>query len=139
HMREVLPARRVARGQVRKGSAHMTACRVAGLFGLALAALWPGRALAETSSVIDPVEAPAPQRPPAAKEAAQADVAVQHERPRAGAEQRRRAAAEVRAQTADNQAAKLRAVEEARRAEAAARKAAAARAAAARIAKAKAA
>ena len=43
----------------------MKAYRVPGVLGLALAAFWLGTACAETRSVIDPVEAPMPQKPPA--------------------------------------------------------------------------
>jgi formylglycine-generating enzyme required for sulfatase activity len=76
---------------------------------------------AETASVIDPTEG---LEPP--KSAAQPDAAVK--RARAEAEQRRRARAEARAQLAMKQAAekesaRLRAIEQARQAEAAAREA----------------
>lgn len=121
--------------------------------GLVLAAvLWlaPGvdRAFAETQSVIDPIEAPGAPKPPASAtiKPAQPDAASRRERQRAAEEQRKRAKAEARALAAETEAAKLRASERARHAEAAARdaatraaarKAAAARAAAARAAAAK--
>ena len=121
--------------------------------GFGTAGLEP--ALAETQSVIDPVEAPEPQRPPAsrAKDPPRPDETVKRERRRADEQQRRRASAEARELAAANEAAKLRAIEESRRADAAARevaaraaarkaeaaRAATARAAAAKVAKAKAA
>ena len=110
------------------------------------AVLWlsPGveRTLAETQSVIDPTEVPEPMKRPAptTKKPPQPDAALKRERQRAEDEQRRRAKAEARARAAENEAAKLRATEQARAdaaakdaaTKAAARKAAAARAAAAR-------
>ena len=92
-----------------------------------LLCFWLGTAVAETRSVIDPVEAPAPKKPPApaAVEPQQQDPAVKRERRRAEAEQRKRASAEARAQAAESEAAELRAAEEARRANAAAAEAAA--------------
>ena len=127
-----------------------SAC-AANICGVMLAAaLWlvPGahRALAETQSVIDPTEMPQPPSPPAAatkKPVQQPDAALKHERQRAEEEQRRRAKAEARALAAENEAAKLRATQQAQQAEtaakdaaekAAARKAAEAKAAAARAA-----
>lgn len=105
--------------------------------------------LAETQSVIDPTEAQEPAKPAAdtARKPAPPDASLRRERLRAEAEQRRRAKAEARALAAENEAAKLRSMEQARQAEAvareaaakaAARKAAAARAAAVRAAAAKA-
>ena len=105
-------------------------------------------ALAETQTVIDPTEVAEPQSPPSAEAPArkarkpappQPDPAYKRERQRAEEEARRRASAEARAQAAENEAAKLRAAEQQRYAEAAkeaaakaaARKAAQARAAAA--------
>lgn len=83
--------------------------------------------LAETKLVIDPTEGVEPQSPPAAaeKKPAQADPAVKRARSRAEEEKRRRAKAEARAQAAESEAAKLRALEQARRSEEAARDAAA--------------
>lgn len=124
-----------------------------GICGVVLAAvLWLSIGaeitLAETQLVIDPTEVPEPPKPPAptTKKPTQPDAALRRERQRAEEEQRRRAKAEARAQAAENEAAKLRAMEQARQADeaakdaatkAAARKAAAARAAAARAAAAK--
>ena len=104
--------------------------------------------LAETQLVIDPTEVPAPPKfpAPAAKTTPQPDAALKRERQRAEEQQRKRAKAEARALAAENEAAKLRAVEQARQADAAAkdaaaktaaRKAATARAAAVRAAAAK--
>ncbi len=111
--------------------------------------LSPGAAPAETQSVIDPTETSEPPKVPApeAKKPAAPDAALRRERQRAIAEQHRRNKAEARALAAEKEAAKLRAMEQARQAtadakdaaaKAAARKAAAARAAAARAAAAKA-
>lgn len=99
-----------------------------------------GWAQAETQSVIDPTEAAEPQKPPAsvAQKPAQPDAALKRERQRAEAEQRKRAKAEARAMAAESEAAKLRAMDQARQADAAAKdaaaKAAARKAAAARVA-----
>ncbi|MBC7804110.1 MAG: hypothetical protein H7Y16_09570, partial [Candidatus Parcubacteria bacterium] len=84
-------------------------------------------AFGETQSVIDPTEGSEVARPPApgAKKPPRSDAAVKRERQRAEEEQRRRALAEARAQAAENEAARLRASEQARHAEAAAREAAA--------------
>lgn len=106
--------------------------------------------LAETQSVIDPTEVPEPPKPPApvAKKPTPPDGVLRRERQRAEEEQRKRANAESRALAAENEAAKLRAMDQARQADAAARdaatkaaarKAAAARATAARAAAARAA
>ena len=123
------------------------------LAAVLLIALWLAigveRAFAETQSVIDPTEAAEPPKlpAPAMKKPAQPDPALKRERQRAEEQQRRRAKAEARALAAENDAAKLRAMEQARQADAAAkdaaaraaaRKAAAARVAAARAAAAKA-
>jgi formylglycine-generating enzyme required for sulfatase activity len=127
--------------------------RGARIFGIVLAAvLWLSmgveRTLAETQSVIDPTEVPEPPKLPAltTKKPPQPDAALRRERQRAAEEQRKRAKAEARALAAEDEAAKLRAMEQARQADAAAkdaatkaaaRKAAAVRAAAARVATAK--
>jgi formylglycine-generating enzyme required for sulfatase activity len=106
------------------------------------------RTLAETQLVIDPTEVPEPPKPaaPTTKKPPQPDAGLRRERQRAEEEQRKRAKAEARALAAENEAAKLRAMEQARQADAAAkdaatkaaaRKAVAARAAAARAAAAK--
>ena len=103
-------------------------------------------ALAETQTVIDPTEVAEPQSPPSTEAPArkarkpalpQPDPAFKRERQRAEEEARRRASAEARAQAAENEAAKLRAAEQQRYAEAAkeaAAKAAARKAAQARVA-----
>lgn len=111
------------------------------------AALWLAigvqHTLAETQSVIDPTEVPEPLKPPvsATKKPVQPDAASRRERQRADEQQRRRAKAEARALAAESEAAKLRAMQKARQADAAARdaatKAAARKAAAARAAAAK--
>jgi formylglycine-generating enzyme required for sulfatase activity len=88
--------------------------------------------LAETQSVIDPTEGLEAPKPPAAAPA-KPDASLRRERLRAEAEQRRRAKAEARAQAAESEAARLRALEQSRQAEARqaeARKAAAAKTAA---------
>jgi formylglycine-generating enzyme required for sulfatase activity len=123
--------------------------RAANICGVMLAAalcVAPGaqRAFAETQSVIDPTEVPQPPKSPAAaaKKPIQPDAALKRERQRAEEEQRRRAKAEARAQAAENEAAKLRATQQAQAEaaakdaaeKAAARKAAEAKAAAARAA-----
>ena len=95
-----------------------------------MAALWfaigTQIVLAETQSVIDPTEGLEPAKPPAAtaKKPAAPDAAVKRERQRAEAEQRKRAKAEARAIAAQNETAKLRAIEQARQVEAAERDAA---------------
>lgn len=95
--------------------------------GLCWLALGLQAAFAETQSVIDPTEGLEPQSPPSAagKKAVQPDAAVKRARSRAEEEQRRRAKAEVRAQAAESESARLRALEQARRADEAARDAAA--------------
>lgn len=95
---------------------------------------------AETQSVIDPNEQSEAAKPaPAATKPAQSDATLRRERQRAAQEQRKRAQAEARAQAAEKESARLRALEQARQAEAAAREAAAARAAARKVAAARAA
>ena len=95
-------------------------------------------ARAETQSVIDPVEAPEAQKPPApaVKKAPRPEASAKRERQRAEEESRKRAAAE-RAQAAEAEAERQRAAQQAQRAKAA--REAAARAQAARVAKARAA
>ena len=106
------------------------------------------KALAETQLVIDPTEVPEPPKLPAptTKKTPQPDATLKRERQRAEEQQRKRAKAEARALAAENETAKLRAMQQARQADAAAkdaatkaaaRKAATARAAAARVAAAK--
>jgi len=118
------------------------------VFAFALAALLlftfsAQKALAETQSVIDPTEAAEPSAPPSTRKTkptpppAQSDAVLKRERQRAEDEARRRANAEARAQAAESEAAKLRAAEQQRQAEAAkeaAAKAAARKAAQARVA-----
>ncbi len=88
---------------------------LAGVLWLSMGA---DRALAETQSVIDPIEAREPPTPPAAatRNPPQPDARLRHERQRAEQEQRKRAKAEARALAAENEAAKLRAIEQAREA-----------------------
>src|SRR5262245_29485208 len=86
------PATRRRHRQQREGKTQMTACRVPQLVSFALAALWVGTTPAETRSVIDPVEAPVPQKPPpAVKDAEELDAALKRERRRAEAAHRSRA------------------------------------------------
>ncbi|MEO6624689.1 MAG: hypothetical protein ABIN37_07650, partial [Burkholderiaceae bacterium] len=73
------------------------------------------KARAETQLVIDPTEVPEPAQPPApAVKKTPPGAALARMRQRAEEEQHRRAKAEARALAAENQAAKLRALEQAR-------------------------
>ncbi len=129
----------------RRGDQGGCRARGARIFGVVLAtvlclSIGVERTLAETQLVIDPTEVSEPPKPaaPAAKKPAQPDAARRRQRQRAEEEQRKRAKAEARALAAENEAAKLRAMEQARQADAASKdaatKAAARKAAAARVA-----
>lgn len=133
-----------------QGGCRARSARICGVVLAAVLSLSIGveRTPAETQLVIDPTEVPEPPNPDASttKKPAKPDARLRRERKRAEEEQRKRAKAEARALAAENEAAKLRAMEQARQADAAAkdaaakaaaRKAAAGRAAAARAAAAK--
>ena len=82
-----------------------------------------GPVLAETQSVIDPIQAPQPPKDSAAtsKKPPQSNAALIRERERAAAERRKREEAEARAQAAAKETARLRAAEQNRQAADAAR------------------
>jgi formylglycine-generating enzyme required for sulfatase activity len=125
-----------------QGGCGARGARICGVVLAAVLSLSIGveRTLAETQLVIDPTEVPELPKPPAptTKKPPPPDAALRRERQRAEEEQRKRAKAEARALAAENEAAKLRVMEQARQADAAAKdaaaKAAARKAAAARVA-----